>query len=354
MLPFDFDLPQFTTKEVLECVPGLNPETYKQWHKRGEVLLRAADEMGPGKRVQHTAVDVIQVAARYVLIPHGQFVAKFRIIWDVINGRIIARKTGSIAFDPGPISVLFFLHPVSGDLHMNAFDESAGVNFSALADPAIPTLQLMFGIDRFIDRMVEQMQHVKAGTKSKSPPTARQPLPREFDYDDKGNVVLAGLTQSESVRYVDMREMLENRHQFSDETEKNAFHAECRLLDRKHALTVARKISNKADETRENDEMRRWSKDSEGNFILVGLTKSETEEYQEYFIKDYAESIAKYMIWESLDEKDAARDRYLELNEKHENERRRLIADEIRQRAAEEESRKPKTDGKKSAWRLWR
>lgn len=354
MLPFDFDQPQFSTKELLECVPGLNPETYKQWLKRDEIHLTAADEMGRGKRVQHTGTDVVQVATRYVLIPHGQFVAKFPFIWPVVRGRIIARQTGLIAAEPGPMSALFYLHPTTGDLHMNNFSESEGVNFAALADPAVPMLQLMFGIDRFIDRMVEQMRHVKAGTKSETPPTARQPLPNGLEYDAAGNVVLVGLTLDETQLYVAMEKFLDENGTFSSETEEADFFGSFAPLDRKHAFAMAQKLHEKADGDKESDFMRRWVKDEKGNFLLAGLTAEETKEFQDISIKDWAERITKRAsIWKTNDEMHAARDRYLDLHGKHEAARQRRLGEEFKQRVAQERGNQPQ-ENKRSAWKFWK
>lgn len=355
MSPFDFDQPQFSTKELLECVPGLNPETYKQWLKRDEIHLTAADEMGRGKRVQHTGTDVVQVATRYVLIPHGQFVSKFPFIWPVVQGRIIARQTGLITTDPGPISAMFYLHPTTGELRNNSFSESDGVNFAALADPAVPTLQLMFGIDRFIDRMVEQMQHVKAGTKAANPPTARQPLPDDLEYDAAGNVVLAGLTLAESQQYATMAKFLDDGGKFSDESEKSGFYAVFVPLDRKHALAKAVKLIDKANSDKDGDFMRRWMKDRDGNYFRVGLTVAETEELRELDIKKWADRSTKCAtIWSTVEEEAAASRRYLELHDKHEMARQKRLGEEFKQRIAVEHDKRLSDEKKQSTWKFWK
>ncbi len=355
MAAFDFDQPQFSTKELLECVPGLNPETFQQWKKRHELTLTVGDDIGRGKRVQHTGTDVVQVATRYVLIPHGQFVAKFPYIWPIIRGRIIARQTGLAAVEPGPISALFFLHPTTGDLHLNSFSESEGVNFTAMADLSVPTLQLMFGIDRFIDRMVEQMQHIKAGTKATMPPTARQPLPDGLEYDAAGNVALLGLTVSESQQYVTMEKFLDEDGKFSNKSEENTFYEIFIPLDKNNALARARKLAEKADSDKETDFMRRWVKDENGIFSLVGLTKPETEEFQEISIKNMADNIAKRAaIWKTGEERSAATERYLELHGKHEMARHKRLNEEFKQRATEENRKQTEGDGKKTAWKFWK
>lgn len=355
MTAFDFDQPQFSTKELLECVPGLNPETFQQWKKRHELTLSVGDEIGRGKRVQHTGTDVVQVATRYVLIPHGQFVAKFPFIWPVIKGRIIARQTGLIAIEPGPISTLFFLHPETGELHMNSFSEAEGVNFAAMGDPTIPTLQLMFGVDRFIDRMVEQMQHVKSGTKAATPPTARQPLPEGFEYDAAGNVVLCGLTVLETQHYARMEKFLDEDGNFPSEDDRTEFYNMFVPLDRKHALAKSEKVIDKVYESEEDDFFRRWVKNENGNSVLVGLTQAENDEFRKLRVQDWAERTTKCStIWETTDEQQTAQKRYLDLHDKHETARQKRLGEEFKQRTTEENSKRMTGEGSKSAWKFWK
>lgn len=216
---------------------------------------------------------------------------------------------------------------------MSSFPESDGINFSALADPSIPTLQLMFGIDRFIDRMVDQMEHIKAGAKANFAATAPQPLADYLEYDTVGNVVFVGLTDLESQQYSSMGKFVEDGGKFTNDSDKHQFYSKFVRLDRKHTLPKAHKYINKASGDKENDYALRWVKGKDGGFVLVGLTQGENDEYHDYLVKSCASNMSDHSSpWKTMEERQITMDRYLELHNKHETARQERVSEEAKKR----------------------
>jgi hypothetical protein len=250
---FNFDLPQFTTQEMLSCIPGLNHETFKQWLKRRVVLLSVGENIGSGRRPLYRGSDVVQVAAIFELARQGLLVSKAKFICDVVRGRVIAKQTGLAAHVPNKIVCFFYLHPVSGDLMASTLseDEEPDRNPLELAD-----VQVVFAVDRFIDRIVGRMERLKAG---QSVLEHIEPAPK----DEYG------------------------------------------------------------------DFMRIWDFDADGNKVLVGLTRAETEWYQEFNEKNIKRrSDQNFFPWSSVEEHSAENDAWIKLNEQHEKARLQRIFSE--------------------------
>jgi hypothetical protein len=82
-----------------------------------------------------------------------------------------------------------------------------------------------------------------------------------------------------------------------------------------------------------HDELRLWTKDEEGRFVLRGLTAEETEWHQAYADKELAQRLGDASRWPSQAEFEADRTRWLALKKKHELARASTIFAEEKQRS---------------------
>lgn len=177
----------FSTQEVLSCVPGLTMEVLKQWLNREVVELEDRSPVGRGKRRAYSAWDVFQIAAIHELARQGLFVSKARIVWQVVQGRLIALQHGLAP--AGEVQSAFFcLHPDTGDLVARVFDEHDPQGDGMSRDDA-PDVAVLFRVDRFIKRVFDRMEAVKAGKEA-------HPGPAPADSSQHSNP--AGLTAEEA------------------------------------------------------------------------------------------------------------------------------------------------------------
>jgi hypothetical protein len=331
-MAIDFDLPQFSTQELLACSPGLSHDTFKQWLKRRAVSLSVGEEIGRGRRPMYRGHDVAQVALRYELSNFGIFSNKFVFVWQIVQGRLIARHTGLANFNPGPISAFFHIHPDSGELMFLQFSEASGEGSDAIDEKSIPDVHLLIRIDRFIDRLVERMERVKAGLPAKEPikRIEAENWSGDFSVDADGNRVLIGLTRAESEEYVSLMEFVaENR---ASEAQSNRY-AE---LDSKHAYAKAWREVSRRPKTDEDDIMRAWSTDDHGARVMAGLTNEETEEFIRLSARDLAHRMSDNCFpWSSVPEKSAELRRLVELQDKHEVARIARVAKEHARRSSD-------------------
>jgi hypothetical protein len=217
-MQFDLEAPQFLTAELLACVPGLGGDAFKQWLQRRTVVLSAGENIGRGRKPVYRGTDVIQVAAIYELTRQGMMASKATLAWQtVLQGRLIAWRTGLAMHDP-PYGrgVFFAIHPDTGELIAQEFSE--GVDEQTHLDhPDAPDVLILFRIDRFIVRMIERMQRVKAGEAVGEAKAPRSPYEESLDYlqslgrvvkDQHGNRLVIGLSEEETREYVIISERL--------------------------------------------------------------------------------------------------------------------------------------------------
>lgn len=329
-MSFDFDLPQFNTQQLLACSPGLNHETFKQWLKRDAVLLSVGSEIGRGRRPLYRGVDVLQVALRHDLTSYGAFTTKFRFIWDLVNGRIIARQTGLIAINPGPISTFLHLHPRSGELMALTVSESDEQDPIAINEKDVPDLHLFLRIDRFIDRMVERMERVKADLPAVEPIKTEDTKnwTGEWSVDEAGERVLVGLTRKETEELAGLGQLVVRNQASKEQTDR--YHE----LDVRHVEARAWRMASQKPERDEDDFFRKWIVDDHGVKVMVGLTAEETEEYIRLQARDLASRMSDHCFpWGSVEEMRREKSRSLKLNNKHESARQRRLAEEYRRKA---------------------
>lgn len=210
-MEFDLDAPQFSTQELLACT-ALSHDLFKQRLQRGVLSLKPAGSIGRGKRPLYTGADVIQTGAIHYLTSQGFLSAKVTLAYRMgIAPRLLAWQTGLAPLDqPHNRSVLFSVDPVTGEVFERQFAEGEEDPF---AHPDLPDVVILFRTDRFIIRMIERMQRVKAGGTPDAPPAARSPLEQDLDYleagkrverDASGNRVLIGLTEGETGEYISL------------------------------------------------------------------------------------------------------------------------------------------------------
>ncbi len=198
---FDTARPQLTTQQVLASIPGLARGTLAKWVERKTVLLSVS--VGKGHHPLYRGSDVIQLALVHEIQRQGVFVSKARLIWHmIVNPRLIARQFPR----PGdrPVSALLTLHPSTGELLVRQFHEaSAEADPAGITRPDAPDFALLLRTDRFIDRIIRQMERVIAGLPAVEP----APLPEAEDFarrwttDEQGRRVFVGLTYQDSVWY---------------------------------------------------------------------------------------------------------------------------------------------------------
>ncbi|KAA0680284.1 hypothetical protein [Roseomonas genomospecies 6] len=210
-MPFDFDRPQFSTQELLACVPSLTHDSFKQWLKRNVLSLSVGESIGKGRRPQYNGTDVIQVGAAYELSRLISNTSKIPFIWRmVIFPRVVAWMTGLAEYEPRDVSAFMMLHPVTGDVHAWRFSESTTEGDGPLNEPETPDALILFRIDRFIGRMIQRMERVKAGLPAVEPIKVKTDEEAEMEYleqmgalgkDEEGRRILVGLSFEETEEY---------------------------------------------------------------------------------------------------------------------------------------------------------
>jgi hypothetical protein len=211
-MQFDLELPQFTPAELLACAPGLGMDTFKQWIQRQTVVMSTRDSVKRGRTPMYRGTDVIQVAAIYELTRQGMMASKAALAWQTaIQGRLIAWRSGGAMRDPPyGVGVYFWLRPETDELIPQPFSEDGD---DPLNHPDAPDALMLFRTDRFILRMIERMQKVKAG-KPAVEPKAELPQQSPFlgwsdletlgklETDDQGRKVMVGLSYEETIEYL--------------------------------------------------------------------------------------------------------------------------------------------------------
>jgi hypothetical protein len=222
-MQFDLEEPRFTPAETLACVPGLGVDAFKQWIQRRTVTLSARESAKRGRTPLYRGTDVIQVAAIHELTRQGMMASKATLAWQtVLRGRLIAWRTGLAIHDP-PYgrSVFFWLHPETDELMAQDISENDASDSDGSEDvdagnrlnhPDAPDVMIMFRVDRFIVRMIERMQKVKAGKPAveAQPPAGPSPFigwaqlqaQGELGTDDQGRPVRSGLTHEETIEWL--------------------------------------------------------------------------------------------------------------------------------------------------------
>lgn len=310
-MSMDLDEPQFTTQEMLACIPELNHETYKQWLKRG--TLHLITSVGRGKRPLFPGMDVLQVATAAELTRNGAITLnKLVFLWPVVRGRALAWMTG---YRGGEAVLILYIDPTTGELGVVPVIEDAEPPEAALDAPSVPDMLTMFRVDRFIGRMVTRMERVKAGLPAEEPPAP--PETGEFAHDEQGRRVLVGLSLAETHELVAL---------LRDDDELTADQAARRdELDARH---MAARIYREMRRPPEHDEMLAWDTDRDGNKAMVGLTAEETDELARLTAKNMASRGAtKCWLWSSWDEQDAAEKREGVLRKKHDKARMKRLAE---------------------------
>jgi hypothetical protein len=313
-MAIDFDLPQFSTQELLACSPGLNHDTFKQWLKRRVVSLSVGEEIGRGRRPMYRGYDVAQVALRHELSNFGVLAHKFGFIWQVVRGRLIARHTGLASLNPGPISAFFHIHPDSGELMFMQFSESSGEGSDAIDEKSIPDLHLLIRIDRFFDRLIERMERVKAGLPAKEPieQNEAENWSGDFSVDADGTRVLVGLTRAETEEYVILMPLVADARASEAQLQRYG------ELDAKHAYARAWRDASRKPKTDKDDFMRAWTTDDSGAKVMLGLSADETDEFIRLVARDLAHRMSEYCFpWASVEEMHQENKRWLQLQDKH-------------------------------------
>lgn len=313
-MSFDFDLPQFATQELLACAPGLNHDTFKQWLKRRAVSLSVGENIGRGRRPLYRGSDVVQVALRHELSNFGTFSYKFNFIWQMVHGRIIARQTGLAAFTPGSLSAFFYLDPHSFQLMQIVVSEESDDAPDGINEKSVPDLHLFFRVDRFIDRIVERMERVKAGLPAVEPITQAEAenWTGDFSVDADGHRVLIGLTRAESEEHVRLMALVADDR--ASEAQLNRYGE----LESKHVYARAWRDASRKPKTDKDDFMRAWSTDDGGAKVMLGLSADETDEFIRLTARDLAHSMSEYCFpWASVEEMHQENKRWLQLQDKH-------------------------------------
>jgi hypothetical protein len=249
-MQFDLDAPQFPPQELLACVPGLGADMFKQWNQRRMVALSTGENIGRGKKPMYRGTDVIQVAAVHELTRQGLMTSKAGLAYRmVVMPRVIAWQTNfALLQPPYRRSVLFAIHPETDELWAKEFSEDGDQD--PLDHPDAPDVLILFRTDRFILRMIERMQRVKAGQPAVAP--APQPTPLDQDLatlgyqgqleqDDQGRRVMIGLTAEETVEYIALSNRLMQNRMSGDLSfdEKMAAQLRKEELQDKHEAAVA-------------------------------------------------------------------------------------------------------------------
>lgn len=273
----------------------------------------------------YRGTDAVQVALRHDLTPHGLFATKFHLIWQLlVKPRIIARQTGLAVINPGPVSAFLYIHQHTGELMQLVVSESDG-DPAAINEKNVPDLHLFLRIDRFLDRMVERMERVKAGLPAEEPikKDETENWSGDFSLDADGQRVLVGLTRAESEELVGLMQLMSDDR--TTEEQSSRYHE----LDSKHVYGRARREASRRPKTDEDDFRRAWATDERGSRVMVGLSAEETEEYIRLTAKELAYSMSEDCFqWASVDEMRRENDRSLQLHDKHEMARLARLANE--------------------------
>jgi predicted YcjX-like family ATPase len=158
-MAFDFDFPQFSTHELLACVPGLSNEALKQWVNREVVALSYRESSTSGRPAVHSGADVIQVATIRELTRQGIMAHVAKEIWRVVGTRIDQIRDGNIG--EGDVAT-FFRVDHDGSLHIDSFRENNFEPADLDQNKDGTNVQVFFRVDRFIREMVSRMETVIA------------------------------------------------------------------------------------------------------------------------------------------------------------------------------------------------
>jgi hypothetical protein len=301
---FDFDTPQFTTQELLACVPGLTHDGFKQWLKRNVLLLTVHDEIGRGKRPKYRGIDVVQVAFAYEIANNSAVpLYHFKSLWFVISGAINGVQFG--LRQPNDLTYFFYTDRVTEELKYIGGSSENPPPEDAFDGPEVPDTMTMFRVDRFIGRMVKRLERIKAGLPADEP--LPPPTSGDLAVDDEGRRVFVGLTHAESIELAELskvnaptadqqrrRDMLEFLHQEA----------------KRYRMFSCPLDHNRAD----------WTKDESGRDVMLGLTADETQEFARLTAKTgAAHCVHTYFPWEHYEDKEKDEQREMYLIEKHKN-----------------------------------
>ena len=155
------DIPRFATQEMLAYIDGLTHETFRQWIKRGVVLLSVGQSIGRGHRALFSGADVAQLAMTHELARQGFPLAYARHAWlHAALPRLLARQY-PMPGDRLTMAALFHVKPDGTDILMRTFHEdSADEDPAGLELPDAPHAALLFRTDRFLDEITERMRRV--------------------------------------------------------------------------------------------------------------------------------------------------------------------------------------------------
>jgi hypothetical protein len=315
-MSFDFNHPQFTTQQLLSCCPELPHDTFKQWLKRRVLLLSMGPEIGSGRRPLYTGSDVVQVALRHQLAPWGVFATKFNVVWQLVQGRIISRRSRFASISPGPSAVFMHIDPVSGDLMAIAISESDNDQSDLAMDKdEVPDFHMLFRMDRFLDRMVQRMERVKSGLPAVEKHKADdvKNSASEWSFDEAGERIFVGLSKDESEEITALVDLIGRKAATEDQVRR--FHE----LDDRHVIAKAVRTASAKPERDEVDFSKAWMTDDAGNRVRVGLSKEENDEFDLIQSRQIARQNKQSIFpWASVKEMNREKDRWLELHDKHE------------------------------------
>ena len=162
--------PEFTTAQLLSCVPRLTAQTLRTWTYRGVFVLLDADRVGRGKAQLFSARDVIQAATFHELSRLTLPVAKAAVVRHVVQGRLTARA-GPPLGESFNMAAAFCADPATGELIMRTFREVAGdADPLGLDDPDAPAAFFVLRMDRLIAQVLRRLDALRA-----VPPPPKKP-----------------------------------------------------------------------------------------------------------------------------------------------------------------------------------
>lgn len=305
--------PKFSTHQVLSSIPGLGAPAMKQYIARGHVNLVSAATRGRGKASLYPAIDVIQIAAIMEFSDSGFPLVKFRYFWNVIESRIRGLFSGFVKQTEDK-SLIFYIDRSTLELYCGDAEDEAG----SLDGPTVPNTLMVFRVDRFIRQMLDRMDRVAKGRPAEDP--IPDPESGDFARDKLGNRTLVGLTYDESVEFIRLAEV---KNPTADQLKRRDY-----LDFRHHKAKYLR--ADQPPKRPEDDFFLKWTKDDDGNDVLIGLNKDETSEYLDLTCTDLAErSVEYYSPHASVADSRAASDRQTELWRRHEGARMERVAKHI-------------------------
>ncbi len=161
MRNFNWAAPVGGTAELLACIPGLKPDTFRKWQQRDRLTRRG--DLGPGHRKVWHAEDVLEAAIAFEC-------SAFPMLQDEpLLARSLAQTGMVVRMYPKPGAVLdrllvFYREAASGRICYRDFKESDGAAIDLAFDsPEAPDVFLMFRVDRFIDRLAERIAAIAPG-----------------------------------------------------------------------------------------------------------------------------------------------------------------------------------------------